>query len=196
MNKDKFKELWSNEKYKAIIKLGFYFLFIIIVVLFGLISSKLNTNVKKDTMKNKSIVSLLEDKVNNEINYVNTYDDTINKIVYEGKKDQNKNTGVKETSQYILKYVVNDTGQYEDKMGELTLINNLYEGINYNYFDENYLISLISDKTPTISNDGDKKNYSFYLTSDENISLDFILMEDKIIEITLNNQKAIYKIEY
>ena len=159
--KKKIKEMKKTPKGKAILKLIgwgiFFFLLFIFCLIASLFSPKENLKEKEENnnatqvtpeeaLKDKK--EIIEDIKNNLLksNYDYKYEITFNeeKYTYEGAKTKLYETGYKTNNTGIIKYYIDETGTYREFNEEKTLINDLYQNINTNYLDLNYLFNILN----------------------------------------------------
>ena len=196
---------WQTERGKAIIKLGGWFIFIIALIIFVLVSEKnANNNVIDDTNSNKDEVTetyeflLFSEMINNLINgnYEYSYNITSNNInyIYEGIKCNNEELGYKESIDKIIKYYINDQNTYQVILNEYVEITNLYEGIDTNFINLDVLFNNLNEYLyNTVKNENtrvityDKDGYKVSITTDlENITNISITTDNSIYNLDFN----------
>ena len=196
---------WQTERGKAIIKLGGWFIFIIALIIFVLVSEKnANNNVIDDTNSNKDEVTetyeflLFSEMINNLINgnYEYSYNITSNNInyIYEGIKCNNEELGYKESIDKIIKYYINDQNTYQVILNEYVEITNLYEGIDTNFINLEVLFNNLNEYLyNTVKNENtrvityDKDGYKVSITTDlENITNISITTDNSIYNLDFN----------
>lgn len=163
--KNKIKEMKKTAKGKAILKLIGWVIFFVLLLILCLIASlispatktaplpsidnEINTQEQFDGKEHirKLQYSLLMG------NYDYNFDININneKYLFEGNNTNNVNKGYKTTSLGIIKYYIDNTGIYREFNDVKTPIDNLYEGINANYLDLNYLFNIMKPEKLTSS---------------------------------------------
>lgn len=161
--KTQIKKMKETSRGKAILKLIYWGIFFLFIFIFCIISSvivgsqnNLNTDTKKptesvkepvvekaDASYVKSLLTELESS-NYDFEYKITMGDNIYK--YNGKKENNFIEGYKETSEKTIKYFIDETGIYEETTNSKVLIDNLYEGLNSEYFDIQKLNNILNTK--------------------------------------------------
>ncbi len=164
---EKIKNLKKTPKGKAILKLIYWTIFFIIIIIFCLIASFISEdNLAKPKEETKpSIEEPIkpeEENLPSEILTLDTYLTAKNKLIsneytykyeividnikyiYNGTKNTLTDTGYKESPTGTLKYVIDSTGVYSETTMGRTPITNLYENIDSTYLDLSYLESLIS----------------------------------------------------
>ena len=194
------KKMWATPRGKAAIKLGLYLIFIVFVVIFINVSSKVNKIVKESTVneeKEITIGSMREKLLLNNYKYTYTITKNDKKTVYSGERLKQVETGTKENEFGTIKYYVNDVETYQIQMGEKKQIDNLYEDFNINLLDSEYLLNLTNDKSTIINKDKDLKeyNYSFDL-EDKEIDISIYTKNDNIKEIKVIYDDTTYELKY
>ena len=182
---DKFREMWANPRYKAIIKLGAWFVFLIIIVIFSAFSSNSESNdVTNNIKKEENIVFASFDEMKNNLltkDYKYTYkvaNNNANSLeVYNGEVKALVESGSKEV---IYKYSCAESKCYKvftDHQEEIQIESPVLTKLNS-------IFELIKDKNLIEKVEGETKSYS-YNSSD--------ISELKEIKITtsLNNITAI-----
>ena len=196
---------WQTERGKAIIKLGGWFVFIIALIIFVLVSEKnANNNVIDDTNSNKDEVTetyeflLFSEMINNLINgnYEYSYNITSNNInyIYEGIKCNKEELGYKESIDKIIKYYINDQNTYQVILNEYVEITNLYEGIDTNFINLEVLFNNLNEYLyNTVKNENtrvityDKDGYKVSITTDlENITNISITTDNSVYNLDFN----------
>ena len=196
---------WRTERGKAIIKLGGWFIFIIALIIFVLVSEKnANNNVIDDTNSDKDEVTetyeflLFSEMINNLINgnYEYSYNITSNNInyIYEGIKCNKEELGYKESIDKIIKYYINDQNTYQVILNEYVEITNLYEGIDTNFINLEVLFNNLNEYLyNTVKNENtrvityDKDGYKVSITTDlENITNISITTDNSIYNLDFN----------
>lgn len=197
-------ELKKTERGRAILKLFKWFIFFLILFIFIFISSfitpKNNTNKvpKKETVPQVTNNTLTLDKLKNleqnllNSNYKYEFIVTINnnKLVYNGTFNNNINTGYKETNSGIIKYYIDSTGIYHDTMEKKEPLNNLYEGINSNYINLDYIFNTLN-KLEFNLNTEYKTNNLVYKFADEQNKYYLFLDNKEVLKSSISEIKII-----
>lgn len=196
-----FKETWSNPRKKAAIKLGGYFIFFFVLLLFAAIANNMDsgieyvqsntTNTTTTEVIDKYITKqndLLTSKYN--INYVIK----VNNIEYKinGSMENKILTGYLEKTDEIKKIVFKDNILYEIKNNEEVL---LETEINKDYININYIINLIKQSSAIIETVENGKNYSYDL-SEINTSIIVKTNDVAIDEINIVNGEDQYCLNF
>ena len=196
--KKQINELKKTNRGKAILKLIKWSIFFVILFIILIISSfikpteKNQTNSNNNSSSNEQIEQVLSSKTINELKnellnntYNYKYEITINndKYIYNGTKNKDNESGYKETSQGVIKYYIDNTGTYEEKLNEKIPLSNLYENLDYNYINlDNLLNNIASYELILISSDVDLT----YAKTINNITWRIIINKNKIKSININ----------
>ncbi len=191
--KDQIKELKKTPKGVAILKLIRWTIFFIALFLFILIASLIADNSPQKEPQDSTIINNLEDnkieenietailtieqsaelinKLKNNFSY--KIDIKINNNIYlfDGDKNLERDTGYKETSEGIVKYIIDNTGTYRENLIGREPITNLYEGLNEEYMNWDKLFELMHmEYSLTENNVYHMANVdtNFYLTIENN----------------------------
>ncbi len=189
------KKLWSNERSRAGIQLGFYLMFFILVIIVINISSKLNNPSRLNTEVSLQTMKSILSKNNYEYNYIiNT---PTEKIIFNGKKSEEENTGIKQTREKNLKYSIENDIVYELQIDNKVEIDNFYDGFDEKLININYILDLIKDKSATITSEEENKIYMYQF----DINNEFIEMllktdKEKITNITIKYKDITYDLNF
>lgn len=197
--KDFLKKLWSTPKGKAIIKLSVYIIFIIFVIVFINISQSFG-KIEKESVKYEKDITIQDMKDNllkNNYKYVYTINNNDQKIVYSGERLKDEEIGTKETVNETIKYYVDGNEYYQLKMGDKVSIDNLYDNIDINLLDSEYIINLIKDKSTIIDKKDKLKEYNYnFSIEDKDISISLFTNEKEIVEIDISHNDITYVLKY
>lgn len=197
--KDFLKKLWSTPKGKAIIKLSVYIIFIIFVIVFINISQSFG-KIEKESVKYEKDITIQDMKDNllkNNYKYVYTINNNDQKIVYSGERLKDEEIGTKETVNETIKYYVDGNEYYQLKMGDEVSIDNLYDNIDINLLDSEYIINLIKDKSTIIDKKDKLKEYNYnFSIEDKDISISLFTNEKEIVEIDISHNDITYVLKY
>ena len=189
-NKEKipFKVLWKNPFYNALIKLGIWILFFIILFLIvSSIGSRYQAPVKNAKL------SLIDAK-NNLINHHVNVKYQIGDYYILGNIQNNILNGTLEDNNDLLIKIKYDGNNFYQLKKEEEIVNNeVLNDINKSYLIPKYIIDLVSD--PSIigikSNDGLSYSYSF-----NNIAVTIYMNEKEINKIIILDNNITYNLEY
>lgn len=172
--KKKIRELKQTSRGKAILRLIkwciFFFILFIFLAIASLITPKTKPDVKPninnevneptdktedDNWNEETLTIETIEKYQKNLSNIYDYKYEINidkeKYIFTGTKTPKDNKGYKESSSGIIKYLVDNTGTYEETTTEKNIINNLYEGIEESYLDPIYILNIL--KTLEIKRD-------------------------------------------
>ena len=183
---------WQTPRGRASLKLAVYGLFIISVLILIVVKTDRNPKVYKSTytaIKKDDTAKIADLKENN---FAFRYTITINdlKTLYYGNKMQNLESGFKEDQNGIVKYLKENDKVYKIGLTDKEEITNLYEGINLEYLNLNYIFDLINDKQNEV--EGNKQTYHL----DNNIVIEIITDNLNIKKITIQENSNLYELEY
>ena len=182
----------SNNKTSAYIQLGIGLIFIIILVVIVKVSGiKKEENIPQNETKEEIKELTIDDKLNKLTdNYKYNYEITIGEITYtyNGSKMGLKESGYLKINDNYLYYYKDNNYTYEVKNGGLFQIDNLYDNIDTNYLNLDYIKNLIKDKEYT-------KENNKYIYTLENMQIIINTSEDNIESIIISNENN-YKLEY
>lgn len=163
-----FIKVWENKRLHALICLILWAIFITLVLL---ILGGFEKNVKTPSNDNnineeEKIITFDEMKeklLHNKFEYKYTlYLDGKN-ILYYGIKNELSDSGYKEENDKIIRYVIEDNKEYQLIMNTKVEVNNLYEDIDKNFIDLNYVFALLDNMNKEI----DEVTESLYYSNDE-----------------------------
>lgn len=165
----KINELKKTSKGKAILRLVKWCIFFVILFIFLIVSSTITPkNITKPNINNETKEPNVDNKVENDNNwnsetlsietlnkyqeklsniYDYNYEVTINntKYIFSGTKTPTENTGYKENSAGIIKYLIDNTGTYMVTTDNKIPIDNLYEGIEENNLNPIYILNILKE---------------------------------------------------
>lgn len=195
--KERFKEYWKVPRYKALIKMGFYSIFLIIVALIiGLNSPVSSPKEEPIPIEEKSLVELQNTLLEN--NYSFIYQVTSNNEItrYNGQRLKDKELGYKETKDVYLKYYKENNTFYKLVLGVKQPFNSLYE-VDSNFLEAEYLFNLIKLEKTVKSYESDLRinKYDFIL-EDNPITISIFYSATEIVKIDVDYLKINYKLIY
>ena len=164
---EKFKEMWANPRYKAIIKLGFWFVFLIVIVVFSSVSSPKETNsIPNSEMDKEEIVfASLDDMQNNILLNNSKYSLKVSNVVnnsllvYDGEIVEGVDIGYFESTNEVYKYSCTLEGCYK-------LYTDHQEEIEMQSYPLLYIsdvFQMIKDKEADVTISGENKIYKYNL---------------------------------
>ena len=202
----KLKENWKNPRKRAAIKLGFYFIFFVILFCLANISNALknidntvnnknnNNVVDKDKQDNKRYSEkqnkLLNSKHN--INYIIKINDIEYKI--NGMLNNNIIDGYLESNDGIKKINIENDTIYEIINNEKNILNSV---IDTKYININYIISTIKLENSVILNKDENKNYKYDIYKDgNNLLINVFTNSENIYKIEINVGNEEYQLNF
>lgn len=163
-----FIKVWENKRLHALICLILWAIFITFVFLIlgsfekdtKIPSNDNNINEEEkiitfDEMKEKLLHNKFEYKYSLYVNGKN--------ILYYGVKNELNDSGYKEENDKIIRYVIENEKEYQLIMNTKVEVNNLYEDIDKNFIDLNYVFALLENMNKEI----DEVTESLYYSNDE-----------------------------
>lgn len=187
-----FRKLWSNPQSRAGIKLLLYIIFIAGVCIFISVNKNIVNEIEQSNNQPLTFGDMQNKLINS--NYHYNYEVMVNnnKIIYEGKKIDNVNTGYKKTVDKVVEYYIDNTGIYSVSLGVKTLDATIFEGIKIDYFDLTKLFKIIELISPLIEHHEEVTSYTYNINTTEEVSsikIDTNQTGIESIEIhTLNNE--------
>ena len=202
----KLKENWKNPRKRAAIKLGFYFIFFVILFCLANISNALknidntvnnknnNNVVDKEKQDNKRYSEkqnkLLNSKHN--INYIIKINDIEYKI--NGILNNNIIDGYLESNDGIKKINIENDTIYEIINNEKNILNSV---IDTKYININYIISTIKLENSVILNKDENKNYKYDIYKDgNNLLINVFTNSENIYKIEINVGNEEYQLNF
>ncbi len=179
---------WNTPRGRAALKLSMYGIFVFLILLLIAFKSDKSPKVYKTTYtsyKKDYSAKIAELKENNySFKYTVTIDNKT--TLFYGNKLLNLESGYKEDEVGIIKYLKENDKIYKVGLSDKEEITNLYENINVNYLNANYVLGLIKQET--------QDNPVYNLPTGEEIRIS----DDNahITSITIKNENSLYKLEY
>lgn len=198
---DKFKELWANPRYKAIMKLGLWFIFLLIIIIASTFSSSnkeqvLNNNdIQKEEVNFPSLIDLENKLFNTKVKYtykVNSFVDN-DTIIYNGEINEEIDTGYYESKTEIYKFSCTLEKCYK-----------LFTDHQEEYLIDNYPLKFIKNTFETVNNlkstehiNESVKTYT-YITNvqEEDWKIEIKTNLTDITSIKLTTPKELYEISF
>lgn len=163
-----FIKVWENKRLHALICLILWAIFITFVFL---ILGSFEKNVKTPSNDNnineeEKIITFDEMKeklLHNKFEYKYSLYVNGKNILYYGVKNELNDSGYKEENDKIIRYVIENEKEYQLIMNTKVEVNNLYEDIDKNFIDLNYVFALLDSMNKEI----DEVTESLYYSNDE-----------------------------
>lgn len=180
---------------KSIVKLGFWLAFIIVIVIIVKFDNK-DVNNNQDVFVGSKEEIKYEDKLANlKDNYEYEYEINIDGIIYyfNGKKMASKEVGEKSylenENEIQINYFIENNNIYEVIDQNLKEINNLYDNINKDYLNIEYIKSLINNSEYSLEN-------NIYSYNIDNIIINISADNENIQEIDILDNNDNYKLKF
>lgn len=180
--KEKIKELKKTTKGKAILRLIkwciYFFALFIFLAIAALATPKNNSiskpnanpDIKEPVTEDQPItpeetlsLETLNNTYNSLIKYDYNYEIAVNdsKYIFKGSKDSTIDTGYKESPDGTIKYIIDNTGTYNETTSGKTLITDLYEGLNAEYFNLTNIFNTLKTIELKINRNHNCTNYLY-----------------------------------
>lgn len=183
----------KSDKLSATIKLGLWLVFIIIMVVISMVGGKKNEVTPTDNQKDEQKVKITYDEklTNLKDNFAYAYTINVNNVSYKyvGKKLGEKEAGILTFGDNTKNYYQDRGYIYEVIDGGLNQISDLYNKINKNYIDLNYIKELIKTQEYTVNNH--TYTYNF-----DNLTINIKTDETNVISIEIKENNDLYLLEY
>lgn len=139
------KEFWHTKRGKALIKLGLWGIFFLVIFVLSAVSSYNYKPNELETYHFRVYEDMINDLLKNnfEFSYKIKVEDKI--YFFSGKSDGKKTLGIKETKENMLKYLIEDNITYKLNLEDKEEITNLYENLNVNYLNLTELFASLKD---------------------------------------------------
>lgn len=190
-NKEKrtFKELWQDKRMHAVIVLGLWFLFFIIVFLIlGIISlftpnKEVNPPIKEETKEEvpANIVNLLENLKNSNYQFNYTVTNNESTITYNGNCENGEIIGYFENGEGIKKYTVKDGIYYQIIKEERIEDINLISDFDKPNLDINTIIEKIKEYEKNLEPLQEENVYTYDFLNDVGIYKIQVTVTDSLI---------------
>lgn len=190
-NKEKrtFKELWQDKRMHAVIVLGLWFLFFIIVFLIlGIISlftpnKEVNPSIKEETKEEvpANIVNLLENLKNSNYQFNYTVTNNESTITYNGNCENGEIIGYFENGEGIKKYTVKDGIYYQIIKEERIEDINLISDFDKPNLDINTIIEKIKEYEKNLEPLQEENVYTYDFLNDVGIYKIQVTVTDSLI---------------
>lgn len=191
-----FIKVWENKRLHALICLILWAIFITFVFL---ILGSFEKNVKTPSNDNnineeEKIITFDEMKeklLHNKFEYKYSLYVNGKNILYYGVKNELNDSGYKEENDKIIRYVIENEKEYQLIMNTKVEVNNLYEDIDKNLIDLNYVFALLDNMNKEI----DEVTESLYYSNDE-LNIKIKINSDSIESIDILKGLDSYFLEF
>lgn len=160
-----FIKVWENKRLHALICLILWAIFIAFVLLIlGSFEkdTKIPSNDNKVNEEEKIITfdEMKEKLLHNKFEYKYSLYVNSKNILYYGVKNELNDSGYKEENDKIIRYVIENEKEYQLIMNTKVEVNNLYEDIDKNFIDLNYVFALLDNMNKEIDEVTESLYYS------------------------------------
>ncbi|MBE6161432.1 MAG: hypothetical protein E7158_04355 [Firmicutes bacterium] len=209
--REKFKELWGNTRTKAIIKLGmwgaFFVIMFVITMIFSLVngykkqySDLNNKNVVNENSNEKvevNIVGMLQKLLNGSYSYKYTITNGEETYSYSGTKDENSDLGYFENKDGIVKYEILNAEYYKIINGEKISDNTFINEQDKNIVELKDIIIRINNYEEVNKPQITDNIYIYDLSFEENkYYVNITIDKNNISKIDINYNDTNYILEY
>ena len=175
----------DDKKIISLVKLGFWLAFIIVIVIF----TKFTTTPREDN--NTKTITYEQKLAKLDDNYEYKYEIKINEELYtfEGSKLNNREVGSRYINEEKIDYYIQNSYSYEIINRALILREDIFDNINTNLLDVNYIKSIIKNIEYTRDN-----NSYLYNLEDKEITIN--VDDNNITSIIINIDNNVYNLSY
>lgn len=196
---------WQSERGKAIIKLGLWMIFIVILIAVVIFSDTSSEDIKLTPTEEETTNTETENyeftNYNDMIdklllyNYEYTYTITTldSKYIYTGWKNNNQDLGFKEDTNGITKYFIDETGSYRINMDNRELITDLYSNFDASYLNLSMLFDNLSEYLYSVEKNTDTRTITY---DKEGYQVTVITDTENITNITITVDTTTYDLEF
>lgn len=192
---------------KSATKLGFWAIFICVLIVITIISNNNsnsnstnysntnNTSNKEETSSFKTYDEMQSNLLTSDYNYKYIISIGDNLYIYSGIVSNDENIGYRESNTGIIKYNIDleENIVYQDILGDLQAIDNLYEGIESSYLNLEVLFNNLKEYLYNVEKNEerriityDKEGYRVIVTTDL----------DNITNISITTEDSVYDMEF
>ena len=175
-----------DDKYKTLIKFGFYMLFIITIVLMIIVSGvkpkSINSDNKNDIVK-KTYAEKEQELFNSDYKYRFVVDD--GEVTFEGTFTNGVRKGKKSSKDESTQYIESDV-VYIIENGKEVLFENLYGELDDKLFNFKSLFDILNEENCLIDRRDEKTIYSY--TDIGGYSFSITTDEEYILKIEINGE--------
>ena len=190
-----FKVLWKNPFYNAVIKMGLWIVFFILIYLGVFISNSMGNNYNNNSSNEKKDViisyqQMKKDLVSNNLN--------IKYKVGDYYISGEINDGVliatlEDESDSLIKFKYDGENIYQIKKEEESLKNDLFTDINIKYFLPSKIIEILDDPKNISIKGSDGLSYSYNI---DNVAYTAYLNNKNIEKIIILDNEITYELDY
>lgn len=183
---DKFKQIWNNPRYNALIRLGLWFIFFTLVIVFIRLSPKEEVSKKEEKVqityndiKKEFANSSVMLTMSNDTYYVSG---VIKDVVFNGTI---QNDGITNKVYYDgVMYIVNKNNKEETS---------IYNELNNKLILPKDIINTIDNYNGLLKSTTEGKSYTYDINGEKYI---IYIKEEKICKVTYEKDNLVYTLEY
>lgn len=184
---DKFKKIWNNPRYNALIRLGLWFIFFSFVIIFIRISPKEENKPKNEVTKQVTYTDIKKDFINSSVML------TIDNGTYyvSGVIKDGTFTGTIQDENKVNK-VYYDGVMYLVNKGEKTETD-LYSEFNDKLILPKDIINVIDNYNGLLKTSENEKSYTYDINEGKYV---IYVKDEKICKVTYEKDNLVYTLEY
>ena len=195
---------WQSERGKAIIKLGLWMIFIVILIAVVIFSDTRSNDIElppaeetpNTETENYEFVNyndMIDKLLLNNYEYTYTITTLDNRYIYTGWKNNNQELGFKEDASGIIKYFIDETGNYRINLDNRELITDLYSNFDASYLNLSMLFDNLSEYLYSVEKNADVRTITY---DKEGYQVKVITNTDNITNITIVVDTTTYDLEF
>ena len=195
---------WQSERGKAIIKLGLWMIFIVILIAVVIFSDTRSNDIElppaeetpNTETENYEFVNyndMIDKLLLNNYEYTYTITTLDNRYIYTGWKNNNQELGFKEDTIGIIKYFIDNTGSYRINLDNRELITDLYSNFDASYLNLSMLFDNLSEYLYSVEKNTDTRTITY---DKEGYQVKVITNTDNITNITIVVDTTTYDLEF
>ena len=196
---------WQSERGKAIIKLGLWMIFIVILIAVVIFSDTSSEDIKltpteeetpNTETENYEFVNyndMIDKLLLNNYEYTYTITTLDNKYIYTGWKNNNQELGFKEDTIGIIKYFIDNTGSYRINLDNRELITDLYSNFDASYLNLSMLFDNLNEYLYSVEKNANVRTITY---DKEGYQVTVITDTENITNITITVDTTTYDLEF
>lgn len=195
---------WQSERGKAIIKLGLWMIFIVILIAVVIFSdtgsndielppAEETPNTETENYEFVNYNDMIDKLLLNNYEYTYTITTLDNKYIYTGWKNNNQELGFKEDTIGIIKYFIDDTGCYRINLDNRELITDLYSNFDASYLNLSMLFDNLNEYLYSVEKNANVRTITY---DKEGYQVTVITDTENITNITITVDTTTYDLEF
>lgn len=195
---------WQSERGKAIIKLGLWMIFIVILIAVVIFSDTRSNDIElppaeetpNTETENYEFVNyndMIDKLLLNNYEYTYTITTLDNRYIYTGWKNNNQELGFKEDASGIIKYFIDETGNYRINLDNRELITDLYSNFDASYLNLSMLFDNLSEYLYSVEKNADVRTITY---DKEGYQVTVITDTENITNINITVDTTTYDLEF